>query len=435
MQARRIDLGILPAVDSMTANGIRLDIPHLRSVGLLIDKQLAQIEGEIESILDPLPVPLLSSPQQISDLLFRTLQVQGNADVPRTPKTGRYSTEERYVKQFADNHPFIPALLTHRGLSKLKGTYVESLIKQADSESIVRGNINVTKARTGRLSMDEPNLQQIPRPTGEGVWDVAEALAASGPLTIDWGRMIRNAFIARPGRVLTSCDQSQIELRVLAHLSQDKNFLSAYLQGTDLHALTASLLFKVPIAQVTKRQRSAAKTINFAIVYGISAQGLQLRLLEDAGYFDLEECQSMIQRWLHIAYPGVGQYLQSQFERAQRFGAVWTMFGRTRWLPEARSANQYRRAAALRQAGNTPIQGSAGDTLKIGFGIVWPEIEAWGDDWLLLLQVHDEGISETWPRLAEQQTAIFKSALESATTMRVPIVASGDIAERWGDLK
>lgn len=423
--ALRLDQGVLPCVDSMMARGMRVDILHLRHVGRLVDRRLAEIEGEIESCLSPLPVPLLTSPQQIAELLFEQLRVQGDADVPRTPK-GRYSTEERFVLQFRENHPFIPLLFDHREVAKLKSTYVESLINSADHEDTIYTDINVALARTGRFSSSNPNLQNIPRPTG-----------SSDPWPPDWGKLLRNAFVARPGYLLTSCDLSQIELRVLAHLSGDKEFIGAYRQkDADLHTLTASRIFSVRPENVTKTQRDAAKTINFAIAYGITPQGLQLRLLENGvGFFTLDRCSQLIQLFLHEAYPGVGLYLDNQYARVKRFGASWTMFGRVRWIPEAKSPVEYRRAAALRQAGNHPIQGSAGDILKNGFIRVWPHVEEWGEEWHLLLQVHDEGISEVVKEYAEDQVAVFKWALEGAAEMLVPIKASGDIAERWGDLK
>jgi len=303
----------------------------------------------------------------------------------------------------------VPALiLRHRSLSKLKSTYVDSLADLADKDDRIHTNFVQTGTATGRLSSREPNLQNI-------------------PIRAEEGRRIREAFIARPGWVLISADYSQIELVVLAHLSADKNLISAFTEGKDVHARTAALIFRMDEKSVLPEQRRIAKTINFGVMYGMSA----FRLANELG-INRTDAATFIEAYFKT-YSGVRNYIDSLIRKTEESGYASTILGRRRYIPAINSQNKTEKAAAERVAVNTPIQGSAADIVKTAMLRLDKALTTAASPAKLLLQVHDELILECPKDAAKETTELVKREMEDAVKLNIPLRVSVETGMRWGD--
>ena len=345
----------------------------------------------------------LGSPKQLAEILFERL---GYPPVKKTAK-GAPSTDEDVLAQLAQDYPLPKCLLEWRGLSKLKSTYTDKLPRMVDPQT---GRVHTTFSQavavTGRLASSEPNLQNIPIRTPEG-------------------RRIRQAFVAPPGHLLVSADYSQIELRIMAHLSEDPGLVSAFEQGEDVHRATASEIFGTPREEITDEQRRYAKVINFGLIYGMSAFGLAQNL-------DIERSAAKVYMDRYFArYPGVARYMEDIKQQARAQGYVETVFGRRLWLPEIASPNGPRRAGAERAAINAPMQGTAADLIKLAMIQMDKALAAAGLRSRMLLQVHDELIFEVpeqeWTAISE----LVPSVMESVASLRVPLVVSVGSGPNW----
>ena len=324
-------------------------------------------------------------------------------------KTG-YSTDADTLEKLKKDSPMVANVLEYRKYSKLKSTYCDGLIKTIAPDGRIHTTFNQMVTATGRLSSQDPNLQNIPIRTKDG-------------------EKIRRAFVAKEGCTLIDADYSQIELRILAHISNDERMKAAFNEGRDIHAITASQVFGVPLEEVTAEQRRRAKAVNFGIVYGISAFALS----EDIGVF-VSEAQSYIDGYFR-AYSGVKDYMDSIRESAKEQGCVRTIFGRKRDLPELKSSNHNIRAFGERVALNMPIQGAAADIMKIAMIRVWKRLKEEGLESRLLVQVHDELLLEAPEIEAEQAAEILKQEMERAADLSIKLTADVHSGKNWVEAK
>ena len=322
-------------------------------------------------------------------------------------KTG-YSTDAAALEDLSREDPVPALILRHRTLAKLKSTYVDTLADMADSEGRLHTNFVQTGTATGRLSSREPNLQNI-------------------PIRAEEGRRIREAFIAKPGCLLISADYSQIELVVLAHLCEDENLVSAFWENRDVHARTASLIFGINENDVKNEQRRIAKTINFGVIYGMSA----FRLANELN-ISRSEASGFINAYFNT-YSGVWQFIKNIIKKTEETGFVTTIFGRRRYIPAISSRNKTEKSAAERVAVNTPIQGSAADIVKTAMLRLNSRLTAERSKARLLLQVHDELILECPEKDAVKTVKLVKTEMEQAASLRVPLRVSVETGSRWGD--
>jgi DNA polymerase-1 len=324
-------------------------------------------------------------------------------------KTG-YSTDEEVLTSLAASHEVPQLLIAHRQLSKLKNTYVDVLPGLVAADGRVHTTFNQAVTATGRLSSSNPNLQNI-------------------PVRTEWGQRIRRAFVPRHGWKFISADYSQIELRVLAHLSGDEVLSDAFRKGEDIHARTAAAIFGAPPGEVTKDMRRAAKVINFGIIYGMSPFGLAREL-----GVDQKEARKYIDEYF-AAYAGVRRYLDELVAGAKRDGYVSTLFGRRRMLPELKSAKPGVAQFAERAALNTPIQGTAADLIKLAMIALHRRLGESGLQAKMLLQIHDELLLEAPPEEVERASALVRECMEEAASFNVPIVVDIGVGDNWGVVK
>jgi DNA polymerase-1 len=398
-----IEVPLLKVLASMELQGIRLDVPFLKSLSkdldsdiLVLEKSIYEAAGETFNI---------ASPKQLGDVLFEKLKL---IEKPKKTKTGQFSTAEEVLSYLAKDHPIIKDVLEYRGLAKLKSTYVDALPLQV---SEVTGRVHTdymqTVAATGRLSSNNPNLQNI-------------------PIRTERGRQIRKAFIPRDSdHLLLAADYSQIELRIIAALSEEDNMLAAFRQGADIHAATASKVFGVPLDAVTREQRSHAKTVNFGIIYGVSAFGL-------SNQTDLSrsEAKALIDTY-YESYPKLKAYMNHQVNFARENGYVETVMGRRRYLKDINANNAIVRGAAERNAVNAPIQGSAADIIKLAMIDIQKRLETQGFQTKMLLQVHDELVFDVYKPELEQIRELVTTAMESAYSLSVPLSVEIGTGENW----
>jgi len=398
-----IEVPLLKVLASMELQGIRLDVPFLKSLSkdldsdiLVLEKSIYEAAGETFNI---------ASPKQLGDVLFEKLKL---IEKPKKTKTGQFSTAEEVLSYLAKDHPIIKDVLEYRGLAKLKSTYVDALPLQV---SEVTGRVHTdymqTVAATGRLSSNNPNLQNI-------------------PIRTERGRQIRKAFIPRDSdHLLLAADYSQIELRIIAALSEEDNMLAAFRQGADIHAATASKVFGVPLDAVTREQRSHAKTVNFGIIYGVSAFGL-------SNQTDLSrsEAKALIDTY-YESYPKLKAYMNHQVSFARENGYVETVMGRRRYLKDINANNAIVRGAAERNAVNAPIQGSAADIIKLAMIDIQKRLETQGFQTKMLLQVHDELVFDVYKPELEQIRELVTTAMESAYSLSVPLSVEIGTGENW----
>ena len=399
-----LEMPLLRVLADMERTGIKLDTEMLGSYGKKLALELEEIEKSVREMAEE-PNLNVSSPKQLSVVLYDKL---GLGPEGKKGSAANKSTDEETLMEIYDSHPIIAAILEFRNLKKLLSTYIEPLPLLVSKESgKIHTTYNQALTATGRLSSIKPNLQNIPVRTGRG-------------------REIRKAFIpSHPGGVILSADYSQIELRLMAHMSGDTDFIEAFRQGKDIHSATASKIFGVPEEELTKEQRSRAKTANFGIIYGISAFGLSQRL-----NIPRADAKKLIEDYFR-SYPGVRFYIDSMIEKAKTDGFVSTLYGRKRYLPDINSKNQVVRGLAERNAVNAPIQGSAADIIKVAMIRIAEKLKEERIKSKMVLQVHDELVFDVIPEEIEKLPSIVKSVMESVIELSVPLTVECDYGGNW----
>ena len=399
-----IEIPLIPVLADMEREGIRVDIDFLKSLSATLDKDVKDLEKNIyETAGEKFN---LASPKQLGDILFDKLKI-GGAKQKKT-KTGQYATGEEVLSYLANENPIVKDILDWRQLIKLQNTYVEALPNQVDKATKrIHTDYMQTVAATGRLSSNNPNLQNI-------------------PIRTERGRQIRKAFVARDENyTLLSADYSQIELRIIAALSGEENMILAFKNNEDIHKSTASKVFNVPLEEVTREQRSHAKTVNFGIIYGVSAFGLS-----NQTSLSRSESAALIEAY-YQTYPKLKSYIQDQIESAREEGYVQTILGRRRYLKDINSQNAIVRGAAERNAVNAPIQGSAADIIKIAMINIHKKLTA--ENWKskMLLQVHDELVFDVHNSELEKIQPMIKHEMENAFSLEVPLEVEIGQGKDW----
>jgi DNA polymerase-1 len=405
-----VELPLIPVLMDMEMAGVKLDIPFLREMSKELSQKLQDLEEEIYKLVGYRFN--VNSPEQLSDALFGKLGISAQG-IPKT-KSGHYSTSADVLEKLRGRHPVIDLLLEHRHLAKIKSTYVDALPGMVNKATgRVHTSYNQTGTVTGRLSSSDPNLQNIPTRT-------------------DIGKAVRKAFIAEEGMVLLSADYSQVELRILAHISGDEELIAAFHRGEDIHARTASVILGVPIDQVTPEMRRLAKTVNFGISYGMSAYGLA----EETGLTP-EEAHKFIQSYF-ARYPKVKVYIERTKEKARREGYVETILGRRRYFPELApdsKAHHTVKSAAERMAINAPIQGSAADIIKIAMVRLHRALKERGLRSRIVLQVHDELVLEVPEDELSTVAPLVKEIMEGAYELKAPLKVELEVGKNWGEMQ
>ena len=396
-----LELRVLPVLTSMERNGIRLEKKPLEEYGAELKSKIAALQGEIYALVGH--EFNIASPKQLGTVLFDELQL------PHGKKTkSGYSTDTSVLEELAAAHPVPQKILEYRGMAKLLSTYVETLPSLADANSRIHTSFIQTGTATGRLSSRDPNLQNI-------------------PVREESGRRIRSAFIAPAGRTLVTADYSQIELVVMAHLSKDENMCRAFRDGVDIHKATAALIYGVETDVVSPDMRRTAKTINFGVIYGMSA----FRLANSIG-IPRKQAQSFIDAYFEM-YSGISRFVSDCVQSAIDTGYVKTILGRKRKILSITSSNRIEKAAAERIAVNTPVQGSAADIVKIAMVEVYRKLSENFPTARLLLQVHDELIAECDEKDAPAVAAMMKETMEHVITLDVPLRVSVEYGNNWGE--
>jgi DNA polymerase-1 len=398
-----IEAPLIKVLADMEIEGIRMDEDVLSGLSVALSEDIKFLEkkiyGQAKTEFN------LASPKQLGTVLFEELKL---VEKPTKTKTGQYGTGEEILSKLAFKHPIVAEILEWRGLVKLKNTYVDSLPNEVNRKT---GRIHTTYsqavASTGRLSSNNPNLQNI-------------------PIRTERGKEIRKAFVPRNrDYLLLSADYSQIELRLIAELSGDEELKTAFLRGEDIHRSTASKVFNVPLELVSREQRSYAKTVNFGIIYGVSAFGLSQQT-------DLsqKESKELIDTYFRT-YPGLKNYIQSQIDFARKTGYVETILGRRRYLKNINSANAVVRAGDERNAVNAPIQGSAADIIKIAMIRIHEELEKEKLHSKMILQVHDELVFDVLKEEMDIVMPLVKQAMENAYPLSIPLIVDAGAGENW----
>ena len=396
-----IELPLCPVLARMEQAGFLVDRKALYDFGESLTSSIEQLQQSIWALAgEPFNI---QSPKQLGSVLFERLMLPAG----KKTKTG-WSTNAAVLDKLRGKHPIIEQILDYRTLTKLKSTYADGLLKEISADGRIHTNFQMTVTATGRLSSTEPNLQNI-------------------PVRRELGAQIRKMFVASPGKVLVDADYSQIELRLLAHIANDETMIAAFRSGEDIHAVTASQVFGVPLAEVTPLQRSHAKAVNFGIVYGISA----FSLAQDIGVFQ-SEAKAYMDSYF-AKYHGVRDYMTRVVEQAKADGYVTTLFGRRRDLPELKSSNFNLRSFGERVALNMPIQGTAADIIKAAMVRVDARMRAEHLQARLLLQVHDELIVECPAEEAETVKAILVDEMEHVVDYRVPLLVDAKIGASWAE--
>jgi DNA polymerase I - 3'-5' exonuclease and polymerase domains len=397
---REVERPLSAVLAHMEATGVRLDVAYLRALSLEVAEEIARLEAEVFRLAGH---PFnLNSRDQLERVLFDEL---GLPAIGKTEKTGKRSTSAAVLEALREAHPIVEKILQYRELTKLKSTYIDPLPDLIHPRTgRLHTRFNQTATATGRLSSSDPNLQNIPVRT---------------PL----GQRIRRAFIAEEGWVLVALDYGQIELRVLAHLSGDENLIRVFQEGRDIHTETASWMFSVPREAVDPLMRRAAKTINFGVLYGMSAHRLSQELA-----IPYEEAQAFIGRYFQ-SFPKVRAWIEKTLEEGRRRGYVETLFGRRRYVPDLQARVKSVREAAERMAFNMPVQGTAADLMKLAMVKLFPKLEEVGAR--MLLQVHDELVLEAPKEKAEAVARLAKEVMEGVYPLAVPLEVEVGIGEDW----
>jgi len=396
-----IEMPLLPILARIERTGVKLDTDLLRSHSAYLAREMIELEAKAHAAAGQ---PFnLNSPKQLGEIFFNQLKLPV---IKKTPK-GAPSTDEEVLEKLAEDYPLPKIILDYRGLAKLKSTYTDKLPEMVNpATGRVHTNYSQAVAVTGRLSSNDPNLQNIPVRTPEG-------------------RKIREAFIAEPGHVIVSADYSQIELRIMAHLSSDERLLKAFAEDADIHRATAAEVLGLEPEQVLAEQRRMAKAVNFGLIYGMSAFGLAAQLGIDRG-----AAQNYIDRYF-ARYPGVAEYMARTREKAKMDGYVETLFGRRLYLPEIRAGNPARRQGAERAAINAPMQGTAADLIKLAMIAV----QGWLDDerlkTRLIMQVHDELVLEVANAELERVRERLPGLMCGVADLKVPLKVEAGVGPNW----
>ena len=397
-----IEMPLIPVLAYMERNGARIDTNALRETSALLGKRLDEIEEEIFTLAGE--AFNIASPKQVGDILFGKLKI---VDKPKKTKTGQFVTSEEVLAQLQNRHPIVKNILQFRGLKKLLSTYIDSLPALVNSRTgKIHTSYNQTVTATGRLSSSNPNLQNI-------------------PIRDEDGKEVRKAFIPDDGCLFLSVDYSQIELRIMAHLSGDSNMIEDFRSGYDIHAATAAKIYKKPIEEVTKDERRKAKVANFGIIYGISVFGLAERM--NVNRF---EAKTLIDNYFET-YKGVADYIEKCKQDAKLNGYVETIFKRKRYLPDINSHNAVVRGYAERNAVNAPIQGSAADIIKVAMINIYRRMKEQQMRSTMILQVHDELNFNVVPEEKEAMQALVVEEMQQAFAMQVPLVADYGWGANW----
>ena len=397
-----IEMPLIPVLAYMERNGLRIDTEALKETSRHFTLRMKQIEEEVYQLAGT--EFNIASPKQVGEVLFDRLKIVEKA---KKTKTGQYVTSEEVLESLRGKHEVVGKILEHRGLKKLLGTYIDALPQLINPETgRIHTSFNQTVTATGRLSSSNPNLQNI-------------------PIRNEDGKEIRKAFIPDDGCIFFSADYSQIELRIMAHLSGDPHMIEAFQKGQDIHAATASKIYKVPLEEVTREQRSKAKTANFGIIYGISVFGLAERL-----NVDRKEAKELIDGYFEN-YPHVKEYMDESIRIARERGYIETIFKRKRYLPDINSRNAVVRGYAERNAINAPIQGSAADIIKVAMVRIYQRFLKEGIQSKMILQVHDELNFSVLPEEQEKVKQIVIEEMESAYKMKAPLLADSGWGQNW----
>lgn len=397
-----VEMPLIPVLAEMECNGVRIDTAALKETSQVFTERMLQLEQEIYQAAGK--TFNVASPKQVGDILFGEMKI---IDKPKKTKTGQYVTSEEVLQTLRSKHPIVAHILDYRALKKLLGTYVDTLPKLINPRTgHIHTSFNQAVTATGRLSSSDPNLQNIPV-RGED------------------GKEIRKCFIPEEGCEFFSADYSQIELRVMAHLSQDANMLDAFREGYDIHAATAAKIYNKPVSEVTRDERTKAKRANFGIIYGITVFGLADRL-----NIERAEAKQLIDGYFKM-FPQVQQYMEQAKETARANGYVETFFHRRRYLPDINSGNATVRAIAERNAINAPIQGSAADIIKVAMVRIFQRFQRENIRSKMILQVHDELNFSVLPTEKEQVERIVMEEMQAAYPLDVPLVADSGWGNNW----
>ena len=398
----KIEMPLMPVLAEMEMNGVCLDTESLAETSKQFNARMLDLERRIYELAGQ--QFNIASPKQVGEILFDKLKIVEKA---KKTKTGQYVTSEEVLQQLRNKHEIVADILEHRGLKKLIGTYIDALPKLINPRTgHIHTSFNQTVTATGRLSSSDPNLQNI-------------------PIRGEDGKEIRKAFVPEPGCLFFSADYSQIELRVMAHLSQDPQMIEVFREGKDLHAATAANIYKKPIEDVTRDERTKSKRANFGIIYGITVFGLAERL-----DIPREEAKMLIDGYFQT-FPQVHDYMEKSKEVARQKGYVTTLFGRRRYLPDINSANSVVRGFAERNAINAPIQGTAADIIKVAMINIFKRFKAENIRSKMILQVHDELNFSVYPDEKKHVETIVIEEMQNAFTMVVPLVADSGFGDNW----
>jgi DNA polymerase I len=397
-----VELPLADVLGEMEEIGMPVDVETLEEVGEDLDGRIAEVEKDIyEDVGHPFNI---GSPKQLGEVLFEEM---GIPPVRKT-KTG-YSTDAKVLQQLAIQHPVADRIIEYRELTKLRGTYIDGLLKLISDEGRIHSTLQQTRAATGRLSSDSPNLQNIPVRTEMGI-------------------RIRDAFTASPGRRLVVADYSQIELRILAHMTGEPALVESFTSGEDIHTRTASEVFDVRMESVTPELRRRAKMVNFGILYGISGFGLATRL----GNVHPAEAERYIKRYFE-RYPKVTEFMQETLEEAEELGYSTTLFGRRRYVPELRNPNKNVRKLGERIAFNARVQGTAADIIKVAMVDLAPRLESLGAD--MIMQVHDELVFDVDEDTVDEVAGLAVDRMVAAYDLEPPLEVEAKAGARWGQVK
>jgi DNA polymerase-1 len=404
-----MEMPLVPILADMEMAGIALDTGFLARLSGEMSDRLRELETEVYQITGS---PFnLNSPQQLSEVLFGKLNISPPNRTKRT-SSGFYSTSADVLDTLRGKHPVVDLILEYRELSKLKSTYLDALPTQINPQTgRVHTSYNQTGSVTGRLASSDPNLQNI-------------------PIRTDIGRQVRQAFIAAPGNVLLSVDYSQVELRIVAHMAQDKAMLDAFRADEDIHAATAAAIYGIELAQVNKEQRRHAKAINFGLIYGMSPFGLT-RTTD----LTLAEAEEFVKAYFR-QFPGIQSYLANIKNQAAEIGYVETLLGRRRYFPGLKTqSNQNIRGREEREAINAPIQGTAADILKIAMLKIPSALLHAGLSASMLLQVHDELVFECPVKELTEVASLVQHEMENAFIISIPLKTEARFGKNWGELQ
>ena len=397
-----IEMPLVRVLAEMEMNGVLIDTDSLKETSELFTSRLKELEQRIYELAGE--EFNIASPKQVGDILFGKLQI---IEKPKKTKTGQYVTNEETLQTLRTKHEIVEKILEHRGLKKLMGTYVDALPKLINPRTgHIHTSFNQTITATGRLSSSDPNLQNI-------------------PIRGEDGKEIRKAFIPEPGCQFFSADYSQIELRVMAHLSEDENMIEVFREGKDLHAATAATIYKKDISEVSRDERTKSKRANFGIIYGITVFGLAERLEIDRG-----EARQLIDGFFQT-FPQVHDYMERSKEIVRQKGYAETVFHRRRYLPDIHSHNATVRGFAERNAINAPIQGSAADIIKVAMVRIYRRMKDEGLKSKMILQVHDELNFSVVPEEKERMERLVLEEMQGAFALKVPLIADAGWGENW----